>query len=158
MDYNVKSLLEKYWKGESTLEEEEELRDYFKQETIAAELEQYRSLFNYFGNQQSVSMNGGIKTQVAEEKLPERKTASMRSLFWKVAAAVVLLIGSYSVYNNVSTIQPKALVWEDTYETEEEALAKVKEVLLMVSRKMKKGTDKAAISLGKIDLAVVQEK
>ncbi|MFT5802680.1 MAG: hypothetical protein ACI956_002501, partial [Nonlabens sp.] len=46
MDYNVKSLLEKYWKGESTLEEEEELRDYFKQETIAAELEQYRSLFN----------------------------------------------------------------------------------------------------------------
>jgi hypothetical protein len=103
-------------------------------------------------------MNGGIKTQVAEEKLPERKTASMRSLFWKVAAAVVLLIGSYSVYNNVSTIQPKALVWEDTYETEEEALAKVKEVLLMVSRKMKKGTDKAAISLGKIDLAVVQEK
>lgn len=157
MDYNVKSLLEKYWEGESTLEEEQQLREYFKQKTVAPEFEQYRNLFNYFGNQKNVSMDGDIKLEQPEEFLPKRKSTNVVSMIWKVAAAIALLVGAYTIYNNVNTIQPKAIVWEDTYDSEEEALAKAKEVLLLVSRKMKKGTDKVAVSLGKMEVAVVQE-
>lgn len=161
MDYNVKELLEKYWAGDSSLEEEQQLREYFHQPQIAPELERYRNLFNYFGTQQSVSMPGDISEAVIKSKLeraPEGKIISFA--FWKIAAAAVLLIGLFTFYNNMNTNTSKAIVWEDTYENEEEALAKAKEVLLLVSRKMKKGTDKAAFSLSKAQLAtdIVREQ
>ena len=49
MDYkNINNLLEKYWEGESSLQEEETLKQYFNHGTVAPELEQYQSLFQYF--------------------------------------------------------------------------------------------------------------
>jgi len=153
MDYNVKTLLEKYWEGESSLEEERQLRTYFQQKEIAPELEQYRSLFSYFEAQQSISMSGDIKAGRFEMELEPKKKPTIIQNLWRVAAAVALVVGSYSIYNNVIAEENKSIVWEDTFETEEEALAKAKEVLLLVSRKMKKGTDKAATSLGKMEVA-----
>jgi len=99
-------------------------------------------------------MKSNIAPKPAEEttirKIP---TKSRRFTLWQVAATVAFLLGSFFWYNNVNTTQDKAIVWEDTYDNEEEALAKAKEVLLLVSRKMKKGTDKAALSLGKVEVA-----
>jgi len=40
MEYNVDKLLEKYWEGESSLEEEVALLTYFQQKDIPAEMEQ----------------------------------------------------------------------------------------------------------------------
>ncbi len=48
MDYKyINQLLERYWKCETSLEEENILRTFFSQEEIPAELESYRPLFAY---------------------------------------------------------------------------------------------------------------
>ncbi len=48
MDYKyIDQLLERYWKCETSIEEENILRTFFSQEVIPAELEKYKSLFAY---------------------------------------------------------------------------------------------------------------
>jgi len=48
MDYKyIKQLLERYWNGETTLEEEDILRTFFSQTDIPAELESVKPLFAY---------------------------------------------------------------------------------------------------------------
>lgn len=48
MDYKyIKQLLERYWRCETSLEEEEILRTFFSQKDVPAELVQYQPLFAY---------------------------------------------------------------------------------------------------------------
>ena len=48
MDYKyINQLLERYWKCETSLEEEEILRTFFSQDELPAELKPYKSLFTY---------------------------------------------------------------------------------------------------------------
>lgn len=48
MDYKyIDQLLERYWKCETSIEEENILRTFFSQEEIPSQLEKYRSLFAY---------------------------------------------------------------------------------------------------------------
>jgi hypothetical protein len=162
MDYNtenVKALLEKYWAAESSLEEEQLLRDYFRQDTIDPGLEKYRTMFGFFVAQQSVAMKGNLTPDTgASAKVVELKTKNHSGIWLKIAASVLLILSSYAVYNKVNTKPEKVFVWVDTYESEEEALEKTKEVLLLVSRKMKKGTDTAAKSLLKAQVATEMVK
>lgn len=52
MDYKyIKQLLDRYWKGTTTLEEEEILRAFFSQENVPAELKPYQDLFIYEQNE-----------------------------------------------------------------------------------------------------------
>jgi hypothetical protein len=52
MDYKyIKQLLDRYWKGVTTLEEEEILRAFFSQEDVPAELKPYQTLFTYEQNE-----------------------------------------------------------------------------------------------------------
>lgn len=48
MDYKyINQLLERYWNGETSLEEEQILRSFFSQICVPEELTKYRPLFNY---------------------------------------------------------------------------------------------------------------
>ena len=45
---HIEQLLEKYWKCESSLEEEQELRDFFKEAVVPESLRETAELFRYF--------------------------------------------------------------------------------------------------------------
>ena len=45
---NIEILIEKYENGETTLKEEQQLKNYFSQETVEPHLEVYKSMFQYF--------------------------------------------------------------------------------------------------------------
>ena len=45
---NYKALVEKYWEGETNLEEEKVLKAYFNGDKIAEELLPYKPMFRYF--------------------------------------------------------------------------------------------------------------
>ena len=46
----IKKLIDIYFEGETTLEQEEELRNYFTSDSIADDLKQYQAIFGYFAD------------------------------------------------------------------------------------------------------------
>ena len=49
MEFNkMEALLEKYFEGETSIAEENELKNYFFSSNVAPNLEQYKPLFGYF--------------------------------------------------------------------------------------------------------------
>lgn len=59
MDYKyINQLLERYWAGETSLEEEQILRSFFSQPNVPDELKQYRCLFIYEQTEPAIDVLG----------------------------------------------------------------------------------------------------
>lgn len=86
---DIDLLLEKYFEGQTTLEEESILRNYFRQSEIEDRYKVYAPMFNYFSAE---------RKEVAVEK----KKKKIPFYVWiSVAASILLIIGIRS-FNSVS--------------------------------------------------------
>jgi len=86
----IENLLEKYLAAETTLKEENVLKNYFSQENVPSHLEEYKSMFNFF-------TNSSLEVSSKSISLPENKNRSILIKWLSVAAAVVFLVSIYSV-------------------------------------------------------------
>ena len=60
MDYKyIEQLMERYWRCETSLQEEEILRTFFTQENVPAELLSYKDLFIYEQDQKTADVLDG---------------------------------------------------------------------------------------------------
>jgi hypothetical protein len=78
----IKMLLDKYFEGDTSLWEEQSLRDYFSSQTIDKELSEYAPLFQYF------------KTERAEKSKSNhfsRRNIMIRSLIGAAACVLIAL-------------------------------------------------------------------
>ncbi|WP_274474475.1 hypothetical protein [Mangrovimonas aestuarii] len=107
---HIEALLEKYENGQTNLKEEQELKNYFSQVTIASHLEVYKPLFNYF----SISSNEQYTKDVP------LKTKSYFNYKWiSVAVVVVLMFGAYFEFvkspqqNDLGTIEDPQLAYNE---------------------------------------------
>ena len=83
----IEILIEKYENGETTLKEEQQLRDYFSQETIAPHLEVYKPMFQYFLV---------TKEEQFTKDVPLKSKNTYALYKWiSVAAVAVLMFGIY---------------------------------------------------------------
>jgi hypothetical protein len=129
---NIEKLLEKYENGETSLKEEQQLKNYFSQETVAAHLEIYKPMFAYFlVNQQEQFTKDVplIPIVIGTKKLVNYKWIS-------VAAVAVLMIGFYLKEPVVSSYEDYAY---GTYNDPEKALNEVSKSLAMISSHFNKG-------------------
>ncbi len=120
---NIEKLLEKYENGETSLKEEQVLKNYFASDTVAPHLEMYKPMFAYFlGNQQ----------EQFTKDVP-LKTKTIFNYKWiSVAAVAVLMLGFYfgtSFGNNEL----------GTYEDPELAFNEFSKSMEMISSKFNKG-------------------
>jgi len=121
---NIEQLLEKYDNGETTLPEEQQLKDYFSQETVAPHLEMYKPMFTYFlANQQ----------EQFTKDVPLKSKPNNWYKWISVAAVAVIML---SVYFN----RPSPDLY-GTYSPEEKEMAynEVKQSLEMISTHFNKG-------------------
>ena len=124
---NIEKLLEKYENGETTLNEEQQLKNYFSQETVMPHLEMYKPMFAYFK----------VSKQEQFTKALPLKTKKVFSYNWvAVAAAVVLMLGVYFKEHAVSSYEEYAY---GTYNNPEDALNEVTAQLAIISSHFNKG-------------------
>lgn len=86
---NIDKLIAKYNDAETSLQEEQQLRDYFNSYNVAPHLEQYRSLFQYFAVTQNETFTKDVPM------VPNTNKTNRRSMYqWiSVAAVTVLMLG-----------------------------------------------------------------
>ena len=124
---SIDKLLEKYENGETSLKEEQQLKNYFSQETVAPHLEMYKPMFAYFS----------INQQEQFTKDVPLKTKIVFNYKWiSVAAVAVLMLGIYLK-------EPIKASYDDyaygTYNNPEDALNEVTKSLAMISNNFNKG-------------------
>ncbi|MBK8428400.1 MAG: hypothetical protein IPL27_21650 [Lewinellaceae bacterium] len=84
---HIEALLEKYWEGDTTLEEERLLKTYFASSEVADSLRQYAPLFQVFREEQSVQFSKKATATVIKPVQYNWKP-------WAVAASVALLMSA----------------------------------------------------------------
>ncbi|WP_034044089.1 hypothetical protein [Wocania ichthyoenteri] len=120
---NIENLLEKYEKGETSLKEEQVLKNYFSNDTVAPHLEMYKPMFNYFlvNQQEQFTKDVPLKT---------KRTFNYKWL--SVAAVAVLMLGFYfgkSFNNDLGTYEDPQLAFNEFSKSME-----------MISQSLNKGT------------------
>lgn len=150
MDYKeVSTLLDKYWKCETTLEEEAQLREYFRNEDIHGPLKAYAPLFRYYNEISGLESRTKLilnNNPPAATDINTGKRLYRIGISWYTrAAAVILLVLSVIVIRErMSDMQQKAAeLTKDTFKNPEMALQETKKVLRMVSDGLRKGETQA---------------
>jgi len=129
---NIEKLLEKYENGETSLKEEQVLKNYFSSDTVAPHLEMYKPMFDYFLVNQQEQFTKDVpltSTAIGTKKVFNYKWIS-------VAAVAVLMLGVYFKDPIVSSYQEYAY---GTYSEPEEALDELTKSLAMISQNFNKG-------------------
>lgn len=160
MDYNtIKKLLDQYFEGQTSLEEEEQLRTYFQQENIPDDLKAFQPLFHFFNFEQTQELDQDFDAKVLEQiQLEAENKPTIRRLLpyvRRIAAAVVLALGIAFIayqYTMPEETQKQAIDWSK-YEpqTAEEAFKITKAALLRTSSKLNTGASQAAQEFTKIE-------
>ena len=162
----INDLIEKYFTGETSLEEEQILRGYFKGSNIDPRLLSYAPLFQFFEKEKEIVFEDSKmpKFQNAEIGNPKPKTQNPKlnilrgGYFWKIAATLAfLVVGSVAIFKVFEPKSPQIVAHRgakiivlDGDDDPEVAYEKVKEALSLVSKKMKKGTDETTDGLMKL--------
>ena len=149
MEFNkVRELLDRYWDGTSTLEEEEALRSFFSRDiaNLPADLKEAQPLFSYFAAERDIPMPvfPDIEIAVAQQQTPERPVKQMIWQHWmKYAAVLLIAVGiGYSIRQAESRHDQIAVAVseQDTFDDPEKAFAVTQKALQLLSRNLNKGT------------------
>jgi hypothetical protein len=136
-------LIDKYYKGSTTLEEEEALKKHFSSMT---DLEDPDSIYFRFLREASTKNPPGddfdekiIGLISEKESVPQKKNVILK--YWYLAASFVLLIGLAYAFRDVLTpVEPQIQIVEtDTFEDPQKAFEETKKALLILSSNLNKG-------------------
>lgn len=132
----IDELLSKYWNCETSLEEEQMLREYFNGKDIPEQFKEASPLFQYFQEQKKKS----VGDQAFDESisLTPKVDGKVRSVNWvynslRIAAGVVVLMTAiWFVRSEIRRSTPQEIV--DTYDDPQLAFEETKRALLMISK------------------------
>ncbi|NEV93359.1 hypothetical protein G3567_04240 [Psychroflexus sp. YR1-1] len=103
----VEKLLKLYEEGETTLEQERELKSYFSSENYDSEFAAYARLFQFF-EKESTSQSPPLQTKAKKTRYP----------FWiNIAASICIVLGGvwfYDFYQDQQELEQARLAFETT--------------------------------------------
>lgn len=158
MDYKVMNrLIEKYFEGTTSLEEERQLRAYFDGPDVDERLLQYQPVFQYFAEQQRIALDKDFEdkllAQLSEAPSQKFRLRSLNTWVVRIAAAIVLALGVWWLVpeNTQTTTQASSIDWsQHEPETPEEAMKILRTALLKTSKELNQGASVAAGEVTKI--------
>lgn len=137
MDSNrIENLLSKYWNCETSLEEEQQLREYFKGGDIPEQWKETAALFRYFEENKKKTLNDVTFDAAVMQNVEPQKKGKLVKLFYnsmRIAAGIaVLVMAVWFVRKEVRDTTPQEVV--DTYDDPQLAFEETKKALLMISK------------------------
>jgi len=141
----IRKLLDRFYTGETTLEEEQILQDYFSSTSIPEELMPDRDLFRTLGTNDSVAVPEGLNQKILdvidqqEKKVVRTRRISVFSLSG-LAAGLLVVIALYMGYFRADRPGMLAYQMTDTYENPQDAYEEARRTLAFVSAKLNTGT------------------
>ncbi|MFD1145100.1 HEAT repeat domain-containing protein [Larkinella insperata] len=99
MKPDIEKLLERYYAGESTLEEEKQLRTFFQSASVPAHLKKHAGLFRHFSQARQEEPSVKFAPPRSDRPAENRPTGRIRRLTtWglRLAASVALLAGGFA--------------------------------------------------------------
>lgn len=146
MDSNrMDELLNKYWNCETSLEEEQQLREYFRGREIPEQWKETAALFQYFDTVKKKTLDDhAFDDEVLKKVQAPKKITVTRILYnsMRIAAGVaVLVVATWLVRNEIRETTPQATV--DTYDDPKLAFEETKKALMMISKSFGNAEEKA---------------
>lgn len=98
MKQAIEELLERYYDGETTLEEERQLRQFFQKESIPVHLQSHAAQFRYFAEARNQHPSAAFSSRLATQlNTPERgKVVSLTAWIRRIAASLALLFVGFA--------------------------------------------------------------
>jgi hypothetical protein len=163
MRLDIDNLLDKYWEGETSIEDEKVLKQYFTSSIIEPEHEAFKDLFVFWDDTSKIeypSNNQILDKQTIDIK-PELnskvRSLSIKKYFYAAAAVIVMTIASIFVVKNLNNeVQPKETYSQvQEIEDPEEALRVTKEALALLSKKLNSSTKTVKENMGELEKASI---
>ena len=164
MNTNINQILDKYWEGESTLQEEQEIRSYFAKGDIADEHKAFAPMFGLFTMQQEDNydkdLSSVLKSTLSQEATGEaskdtevkpsngakvfqlRKFIMAAAAVFAIVMTAVIVMDQDTKIDGVDSPMASRIIILDGNDDSEEALQVTKEALAFLSGKLKKNGKK----------------
>lgn len=127
----IENLIDKYFEGETSIAEENELKVYFSSTDVAQHLKQYQTIFGYFSQ---------AKEQQFTQEIPLQTKKRNVVLWLSIAASIVVMlgVGTMMYFNNDKEEQFVACTPEDNPEL---ALQQTEKALALISEHLNTGIE-----------------
>jgi hypothetical protein len=165
MEYqDINDLLNCYFEGETTLQEEQALRQYFQNTpNIPVEWQGYQPLFQFFAEEKNTQLGEQFDDQLMDrlKTVPPSTTTRVVSLRWiaRMAAIAVIAIALWQLYPtqiakpipSIAKVEKSTIDWSK-YEpkTADEAIRVTQKAFHRVGYELKRGTSMAASNVEKM--------
>ena len=150
----IERLLDKYFEGISSLEEEKQLRAFFRRPEVPADLRPYQPLFRHFEAERSLELGADFDERLLAQL--EAEPVARRRRLWprltRVAAILLLAFGVWWLYPTQAPPPQQASIDWSQYEPEtpEEAYRIMRLALLKTSGELNQGAKTAAREMDKL--------
>ncbi|MBU0941401.1 MAG: hypothetical protein KKD36_08220 [Bacteroidetes bacterium] len=129
----IKQLINKYLEGQSSLEEETILRNYFASEVIDSTLQEYQPIFNYYTTAKD------IKSLKEHPALPLIQTNKKIRTWISIAASIIVFLGAGTyLFLQINNNNADNL---GTYDDPEVALRETQKALALLSNHVNTGVE-----------------
>lgn len=152
---DIQRLLDRYFEGETSLDEEATLKRYFQGKDIDPSLQAFQSLFRFLDSERQATLSSSFEEKLMNRIQGERRLQIRRILtpIVRIAAVAVLLIGVVVLFTKKpQPAEPIAINWEQ-YEpqTDAEAVAEATAALKLLAEKLNGSAKTASEELDNIE-------
>ncbi len=157
MDYtSIEKILDRYWAGETSLEEEKMLIQYFSTQNVPSHLKEHQDYFSALNTMCSLKLDDSFDTEILQliEERGQKETKTISIFYnpkrWLSIAASFVVIVSVGYFGWFHEPKQQQYAMVDSYETPEQAFAQLKSSLMGISSTLNEGKQQS-LKLAKFD-------
>lgn len=139
---NLEILLDKYFEGNTTLDEEQQIREFFRKNAdLPEKLMETKAMFEFFQKESEKQVEFQFAPTLTKKSTKNTTIRKVYYLVSGIAAAIVLLISIVTYSDNSEEQKVYAYINGKPIMNEQVAKMEAKKALLFVSSKFNKGTE-----------------